>query len=328
MGGNMTLKDGKAPAVKDLDLPPDEDNFDDQPPLRPERTGSRFKFNVGGDAPKTVLISIAVTLIILGLMSVVGKGGLFVNKSDFTKNMTTIVGALDNTVAIAQKAQTDVATAIQSIPNTVSSQVSTAVTQKTSEWESKLSALSARVTTAETSSQTNASKIADLTAKLKSDMDSLTSQFNSQTATLATKDTELATKNTELATKITALEARITALENQAVTTSVTVTSTVQNLSIVNGVSIGTPLTITNSGVTNVTVPVKLVVTAPSGVTSPITSTTMTGTYTSSISGLIVTYYTTAYVPANSTVTFSGISIVVNYTGTPSTTWTAQWSKQ
>jgi hypothetical protein len=101
----------------------------------------------------------------------------------------------------------------------------------------------------------------------------------------------------------------------------------VMNLSIVSGTPIGTPLTVTNNGVTNVTVPVKLVVIAPSGIT--ITGTpTMTGTYTVTVSGQTITYYTTASVQANTAITFSGITITVTYTGSSSTAWSAQWSKQ
>lgn len=107
---------------------------------------------------------------------------------------------------------------------------------------------------------------------------------------------------------------------------SSTVDGTIRQYSIASRAIVYTPLTVTNNGNTAITLPVKLVLTVPSGIT--VNTAGMSGISSSSISGSRVTFYTTAYVPANSSLTFSQVYVVLNYTGTSSNTWTAVWSKQ
>ncbi len=305
-----------------------EDDFSEEPTIKaPTSSGRKFNMNLGGGTGKTLIISVVVTLVVLGLMSVVGKGGLFVNKSDFTSNMANVVTALDGTAKIATKAQTDVATAIQSIPETVSNQVDTKVSQQVSQINTKITELNQKITEANSSSQAASTKVNELTTKLNSDIASLTARFNTETTSLTAKNTELATKLANLETTIKSLETRLIAIENQAVAASVVVNENVAQYGIMNGVAVYVPLSVTNSGSTDVVVPVKLVLTtASSNIT--VSSATMSGTYTVVVSGSMVTFTTTVSVPTNSSISFNGIWVKLVYSGISPNTWSAQWSKE
>jgi len=323
----MTIRPPEPP-LRDTDI--GEEELDPMMPP-PSSSSGRSRFSFGnikmGDTGKILLISALVTVLVLGVMSYAGKGGFFVNKTDFTKNMGDIVSALDSTSAIAQAAKSNVDTAIQSIPGQVSSQV----TQKTSDWESRLSQISSRLSTLESSTQSNTNKINEVSSQLNTEISKLKAEFQDTQEELESSNEEFTTeingKLSEMSANITALLARIQTLENQAVVSAVTVSDVISQYAIASGVAINTPLTIANSGVSDVTIPVKLVITAPSGVTS-ISSAAITGTYTSTTNGLVVTYLISVTVPANSTITFGGIKSTIVYTGTPSTTFSAQWSKQ
>jgi len=108
---------------------------------------------------------------------------------------------------------------------------------------------------------------------------------------------------------------------------SVTVVSNANQYNITNGATTYVPLTVVNNSNSTVTVPVKLVLTtATPGIY--VSTAGMSGVSSSAINGATVTFYTTATVGANSSLTFSQIYIVLNYTGTSPNTWTAIWSKQ
>lgn len=120
-----------------------EDDFKEKPPIPPR--GGRL--DMGGGLGKTVVVSLIVTMLVLLFMSVAGRGGFFVNKSDFTANMVGVVAAMEQAEAGLVKAKADVTVALQNIPNTLSAQVTASVAQSVGQWNSQLSSLSDRVST-------------------------------------------------------------------------------------------------------------------------------------------------------------------------------------
>lgn len=199
-----------------------------EPPLREKRRGLP-SMGFGGGSVKTILISLVVTFVVIMGMGYVG-GGQFITKKDFTTNLANMITTMDQAKAGLAQAQSSVATAVQAIPTTVSTQVAASVATATTQWTSQLSALSDKVTASTASSQANVTKISELETKLKSDV-----------STLTVKDTELAGKITALETKVGGYETRIKALEDKVATLSISGIS--DNIT-------GATLATTKSGVT------------------------------------------------------------------------------
>lgn len=103
--------------TKDVD-----DDFGDVPPAPPPAK-RMFKLGMGGDMGKIVLVSCAVVIAILALLSVTGGGG-FVTKKDFTTNMVNVNATLEAARTGLAQARTDVANALQGIPATISNEIS------------------------------------------------------------------------------------------------------------------------------------------------------------------------------------------------------------
>jgi Skp family chaperone for outer membrane proteins len=343
----MTIRPPEPP-LRDTDI--GEEELDPMMPP-PSSSSGRSRFSFGnikmGDTGKILLISALVTVLVLGVMSYAGKGGFFVNKTDFTKNMGDIVSALDSTSAIAQAAKSNVDTAIQSIPGQVSSQV----TQKTSDWESRLSQISSRLSTLESSTQSNTNKINEVSSQLNTEISKLKAEFQATQNELESSNEEFTTeingKLSEMSANITALLARIQTLENQAVVSAVTVSDVLHTLSITSGYIIKSSdnasdipiLNVTNNSATNKNIQVRLVLINKSGGSINVTNATMkigdtvlstpiTGT-TSIANGGPIIFQLTVPVGAGGIGIWPGITTILTYDNNlASYIWDAQWSIQ
>ena len=124
------------------------EEFDDQPPLTPPRS---MKAGGGIDISGmkgNIIVSAVVTIVILAFMTFAGGMG-FVTKKDFTANIASVATVLEKANAdlaknktefdaLLTKAKADIAAAAQSVPTTVSSQVSTAILQATGQLNSAI----------------------------------------------------------------------------------------------------------------------------------------------------------------------------------------------
>ena len=93
----------------------------------------------GGEHKTTALVSAVVTIAILALMTVSGGVG-FVTKKDFTENISGVAITLDQAKADLALAKSEVASAVQNMPATITNQVNNSVAQSTTQWSTQLSA--------------------------------------------------------------------------------------------------------------------------------------------------------------------------------------------
>lgn len=206
----MVMPEKKPPVVTQ------EDELPLEPPLRTPGKGHGFSF--GGEIGKIIMISFIVTFVVLMGMSMVLKGGFFVNKADFTKNIADMVTATDQAKADLAKAKSDVTTAVQTIPNTVTAQVNTSVAQSTAQWNSQLSTMSDKVTSVVNTNQTNVNNISTLTVDV--------STLKPKVTVLETQSLTTSANITSLASRISDLEAKVKTLESSQSQTVITANTT------------------------------------------------------------------------------------------------------
>jgi len=170
--------------------------------------------NLGGESTKGVLISAVVTVLILAFMAFSGGVG-FVTKKDFTTNMASFVATAEQAQAGLIKAQTDVATAIQSMPGTMANQVNTAVLQSTAQWNSQLTSALDKVASLTTTVQSSTTAQNQMSGQI--------SNANAEISSLKAKVVTLETKVTDLLTRIATLEAKLTPATGGATSGVITV---------------------------------------------------------------------------------------------------------
>ena len=184
------------------------EEFDDQPPLTPPRS---MKAGGGIDISGmkgNIIVSAVVTIVILAFMTFAGGMG-FVTKKDFTANIASVATVLEKANAdlaknktefdaLLTKAKADIVAAAQSVPTTVSSQVSTAILQATGQLNSAI--------------QSNTTALSQLTSKVN--------DVGSQIVALKDSITKLETEVADLKVVASNQEERIVELETPSSTAS------------------------------------------------------------------------------------------------------------
>jgi len=155
-----------------------------------------------------IAVSAIVTIVILVFMTFAGGMG-FVTKKDFTANMASVATVLEKANAdlaknktefdaLLTKAKADIVAAAQSVPTTVSSQVSTAILQATGQLNSAI--------------QSNTTALSQLTSKVN--------DVGSQIVALKDSITKLETEVADLKVVASNQEERIVELETPSSTAS------------------------------------------------------------------------------------------------------------
>ena len=121
-------------------------------PLTSRSSKEKLSSLNGGGSIKTIVISFIVTSVILLMVASTGGMG-FVTKKDFTANMVGVVATLERAKVDLVKAQNDVATAVQGIPDIITNQLNSLATQDTSQWSNQISLLLDRVSSFDESIQ-------------------------------------------------------------------------------------------------------------------------------------------------------------------------------
>ena len=271
---------------------------DPNDPLEPPMNSGRFGGLSGGTLPM-VAISAVVSIVVMLGMGFVG-GGFFITKQDFTKNLANVSASVAAAQADAANSKNSVATAVQSIPNTVSTYVNNAVAQSTSQWNSQLSSMSDRVTSMNTVVQPLAGRISDLDTRVTSDVNAL----NTKVADLTTRVATLETKSSDHTTRIKALEDKLatttTTSTGSTSASGVTITVTpLQSNPVYTNMQYGYSLTISNTTSTLKRVYIQALLTPSSSYPNQTLSTVSAATFTASGGSITDGTFTTIYTPSN-----------------------------
>lgn len=275
------------------------------------------------------IIMVAIALVAsFGINYYVG-----VSKAGITKFQTDTTAKVDSLSSDIRASTSSIKLALDSIPTTVDTKVTTALSSITSRMNTLESDIKIAKDNAVTATNNSANavtqvglvnkSITDVTnqiALLKTDISDLETAVGNNTALTA-----LTTRITALETQLSTARSDISTLQNQYSLTTIVINTGALNYNIVSGVAMSVPVSITNSGTTNINVPMKLVLTTGGAVV--VSTAIMDRPYTVTISGTTITYNVVIFVGANSTVSLNQ-SATVSYTGTSPNTWSAVWSKQ
>ncbi len=182
-----------------------KEEFERRLPKESEDEGSRGK----GRKPSSSgggLLQYAAMVVLALIISYVMTTGFAVSKSDFAKNIQSVVASVESAKADIKATKDSVTLAVSNLPNTVSAQVNTAI-----------NVVSSRLSTLENTVNNAVSQMGGVSksvSEANSKVDSLTATVNTQTSTIAT-----------LQDRITALEAKILPTTNQ---TSGVITAEIQ----------------------------------------------------------------------------------------------------
>jgi len=143
-----------------------------EPPMMPEkRSGGSTGFG-SPELVKTALVSLAMALLVVIGMSFMG-GGTFVTKKDFETNILGLTDIVNQGKAETTALKTQVTTAIQGIPNTISSQVNSAISNATSNNANQIASLSGQVSALQETLNAQTEKISGLEADMASLQDTV-----------------------------------------------------------------------------------------------------------------------------------------------------------
>ncbi len=293
----------------------EEDGFGLQAPPLPKRK----KFvDIQGNFIPMVAVSLAVALLVVLGIGMFG-GGTLATKADLVGNMTNMTASVDAIQTGLVGTKQEVAVALQGIPGSIVTQVSSGVAQATSQWSSQLSSLSDKVTVLEGKYQTQGNSITALVSK--------DTTLEASVAELKATIDAYNSKVGELERDVYTLSKQVSLLQSQYYLSNVIINSVAVSYSLANGISQLMPLSISNTGNTNMSVPVKLTLTTSSLGIVVGSAFMNAGMPNVSANGSTVVFSMTIDVPALSTLVINP-SVTLNYTGSSPNTWMATWSKQ
>lgn len=273
---------------------------------------------------------IYIWIVVIALVASFGVNYMFgVSKSGVEKFQADTKASVDSLASDIKASKDSIKMALDGVPTTVSAKV-----------EVSLGSISARLNTMEADIKAMKDSVASVvkdssgfTTKLDANIGNLTTQINSLKTDVSTLKTSVGSIDlTSLTTKTTSLEAQLVTIKNDVATlqnqyslTTIAINTGSIAYPLTTGIALNIPVSVTNTGLTNISVPLKLVLTT--GGTVVVSSATMDRVSTVNITGTTITYYVIITVPASSTITMNQL-VTITYTGTSPNTWTAVWSKQ